>query len=192
MIGYMIAFAVLLGTILLPETGVGGMFNEACMVGLFLIIAIYVVFTAFHKRRDDKKALLLGVTVGLFFLVISVWGLWKIGTDLINGPETIHLTSVTRESSFGLRGLSSESYKLRGYDEQGAYHLLPISRKEYYLFEDVQEVTLSYYPRTERILHFINIEKQRSFLPFIPILVNPCRCDSISLSNIQNAFRLHE
>lgn len=27
---------------------------------------------------------------------------------------------------------------------------------------------------------------------FIPILVNPCRYDFISLSNAQNAFHLHE
>lgn len=155
MIGYIGAFAVLLLTLVLPETGVGGVCNEAAVELLFLIIAVYVGFTVFHKRKEhDKKAIALGVVVSFFFLAISVRGFWNIGADLLSGPETTQLTSVTRYQFTGIRGVISQRYSLDGYNEDGKWLQFPIAGSEYRLFENVEEIQVTYYPRMKRILEF--------------------------------------
>lgn len=149
--GYIFAGVILVLTLVLPETGIGGLWNDVAMGILFIIIAIYCIYTAYHKRKDDKKAIILGIIICIFFSGIGTWNFIKVGMDVVSEPQTIQLENVTRYSFTGIRGFISQRYTIEGYDEQGNWHSFPISRSQYNLFENVSLMTITYYPHTKRI-----------------------------------------
>lgn len=153
-IGYIPIFGLLLAILFLPETGTGGILQEVATITLFFIVAIYILYTLFHKQKNNKQVLILGILTSLLFISFSSWNLYKLSYDLLNGPKTIHLTSLSRYHFIGLRGLISERFSLEGYDEQGNWYSFPISNDEYHQLETIQEITVTCYPKSERILEF--------------------------------------
>ena len=93
--------------------------------------------------------------MAIVFFIICGWMSSKIVSDLIAGPQIVHLTSVTMDEYNGLHGLASHRYYLCGYDENWEEYQFDISADEYYELEEKQQITVLYYPRTERILKFL-------------------------------------
>lgn len=100
--------------IMLPETGIGGMVNEGSMAVLFFGVGAVCAYAAIKKRKEDKSALVLGLCLAVLACVPGGWISGKVAADLIEGPKTIRLTSVTTEELNGLSGLISHHYYLCG------------------------------------------------------------------------------
>ena len=83
--------------IMLPETGIGGMVNEGSMAVLFFGVGAVCAYAAIKKRKEDKSALVLGLCLAVLACVPGGWISGKVAADLIEGPKTIRLTSVTTE-----------------------------------------------------------------------------------------------
>jgi len=130
--------------IMLPETGIGGMVNEGSMAVLFFGVGAVCAYAAIKKRKEDKSALVPGG-----------WISGKVAADLIEGPKTIRLTSVTTEELNGLSGLISHHYYLCGRGEDGKQYRLEVSADEFYELENIHEIIVRCYSRTERILEFL-------------------------------------
>ena len=95
--------------IMLPETG------------------IVCAYAANKKRKEDKSALVLGLCLAVLACVPGGWISGKVAADLIEGPKTIRLTSVTTEELNGLSGLISHHYYLCGRGEDGKQYRLEVS-----------------------------------------------------------------
>ena len=76
--------------------------------------------------------------------------------DLMTGSRTVHLTQITTHQSIGRIRFY---YYLSGKDGSKNYRF-KISANEAVGLEDAASITLSYYPRTERILEFCNVQKR--------------------------------
>lgn len=90
--------------IMLPETGIGGMVNEGSMAVLFFGVGAVCAYAAIKKRKEDKSALVLGLCLAVLACVPGGWISGKVAADLIEGPKTIRLTSVTTENSTDYQG----------------------------------------------------------------------------------------
>ncbi|WP_278883908.1 hypothetical protein [[Ruminococcus] torques] len=141
--------------IMLPETGVLGMVNEGSLSILFLGYGGSFLWSGMKRRKEDKTAVILGVLMSILLFAVGGWMSSKIAADLISGPKTIHLTSVTTEESFGLSGIISHHYYLCGRDENWEEYQFDISADEYYELEGEKQIKVLCYPRTERILKFL-------------------------------------
>lgn len=92
-----------------------------------------------ENKRDDRKkkireiaggiksALVLGLCLAVLACVPGGWISGKVAADLIEGPKTIRLTSVTTEELNGLSGLISHHYYLCGRGEDGKQYRLEVS-----------------------------------------------------------------
>ena len=112
--------------IMLPETGIG-MVNEGSMAVLFFGVGAVCAYAAIKKRKEDKSALVLGLCLAVLACVPGGWISGKVAADLIEGPKTIRLTSVTTEELNGLSGLISHHYYLCGRGEDGKQYRLEVS-----------------------------------------------------------------
>lgn len=112
---------------MLPETGIGGMVNEGSMAVLFFGVGAVCAYAAIKKRKEDKSALVLGLCLAVLACVPGGWISGKVAADLIEGPKTIRLTSVTTEELNGLSGLISHHYYLCGRGEDGKQYRLEVS-----------------------------------------------------------------
>ena len=122
--------------IMLPETGIGGMVNEGSMAVLFFGVGAVCAYAAIKKRKEDKSALVLGLCLAVLACVPGGWISGKVAADLIEGPKTIRLTSVTTEELNGLSGLISHHYYLCGRGEDGKQYRLEVSAGSTMLFEN--------------------------------------------------------
>ena len=122
--------------IMLPETGIGGMVNEGSMAVLFFGVGAVCAYAAIKKRKEDKSALVLGLCLAVLACVPGGWISGKVAADLIEGPKTIRLTSVTTEELNGLSGLISHHYYLCGRGEDGKQYRLEVSADEFYELEN--------------------------------------------------------
>lgn len=138
-----------------PETGIGGMINEGSMAVLFFCAGIICAWSAVKKRKEDKRALILGICLAISACIPGCRISGRLAADLIEGPHRVHLTSVTTEEINGLSGLISHHYYLCGRDEKRREYQLKISSDEYYELEGKQQVTVLCCPRTERVLKFL-------------------------------------
>ena len=141
--------------IMLPETGIGGMVNEGSMAVSFFGAGAVCAYAAIKKRKEDKSALVLGLCLAVLACVPGGWISGKVAADLIEGPKTIRLTSVTTEELNGLSGLISHHYYLCGRGEDGKQYRLEVSADEFYELENIHEIIVRCYSRTERILEFL-------------------------------------
>ena len=153
--------------IMLPETGIGGMVNEGSMAVLFFGVGAVCAYAAIKKRKEDKSALVLGLCLAVLACVPGGWISGKVAADLIEGSKTIRLTSVTTEELNGLSGLISHHYYLcgRGKTESsiGWKYRLEVSADEFYELENIHEIIVRCYSRTERILEFCVIVKMNCY-----------------------------
>ena len=122
-----------------------------CIAVLLFIVA----YAAIKKRKEDKSALVLGLCLAVLACVPGGWISGKVAADLIEGPKTIRLTSVTTEELNGLSGLISHHYYLCGRGEDGKQYRLEVSADEFYELENIHEIIVRCYSRTERILEFL-------------------------------------
>ena len=134
--------------IMLPETGIGGMVNEGSMAVLFFGVGAVCAYAAIKKRKEDKSALVLGLCLAVLACVPGGWISGKVAADLIEGPKTIRLTSVTTEELNGLSGLISHHYYLCGRGEDGKQYRLEVSADEFYELENIHEIIVRCYLRT--------------------------------------------
>ena len=137
------------------KTGIGGMVNEGSMAVLFFGVGAVCAYAAIKKRKEDKSALVLGLCLAVLACVPGGWISGKVAADLIEGPKTIRLTSVTTEELNGLSGLISHHYYLCGRGEDGKQYRLEVSADEFYELENIHEIIVRCYSRTERILEFL-------------------------------------
>lgn len=135
--------------IMLPETGIGGMVNEGSMAVLFFGVGAVCAYAAIKKRKEDKSALVLGLCLAVLACVPGGWISGKVAADLIEGPKTIRLTSVTTEELNGLSGLISHHYYLCGRGEDGKQYRLEVSADEFYELENIHEIIVRCYSRTD-------------------------------------------
>ncbi|WP_306529825.1 hypothetical protein [[Ruminococcus] torques] len=157
-----IGFAFWIGLLLyiiaglvMPETGRWCMVNEGWGAGIFLFLGMNFLCAGIRNRRKNRTAVVVGTAMAIVFFVICGWMSSKMASDLIAGPQIAHLTSVTVDEYNGLHGLASHRYYLCGYDENWEEYQFDISADEYYELEEKQQITVLYYPRTERILKFL-------------------------------------
>ena len=108
-----------------------------------------------RKEKKINSALVLGLCLAVLACVPGGWISGKVAADLIEGPKTIRLTSVTTEELNGLSGLISHHYYLCGRGEDGKQYRLEVSADEFYELENIHEIIVRCYSRTERILEFL-------------------------------------
>lgn len=130
--------------------------GERRVNGSFIFgVGAVCAYAAIKKRKEDKSALVLGLCLAVLACVPGGWISGKVAADLIEGPKTIRLTSVTTEELNGLSGLISHHYYLCGRGEDGKQYRLEVSADEFYELENIHEIIVRCYSRTERILEFL-------------------------------------
>ena len=144
--------------ILLPETGMWGMVNEVMGALLILSWSICFLIGGIKKKKEDKKAFMLGIAGFICIFAFGGWLSKNVVMDLMTGSRTVHLTQITTHQSIGRIRFY---YYLSGKDGSKNYRF-KISANEAVGLEDAASITLSYYPRTERILEFCNVTKKTS------------------------------
>lgn len=154
--GYIIAAILLIIGTFFPRTGYWGLCVEAADGLIFVLIAIYVIYTVYQKKRSDKALLVTGVMFGLLMAVVGVRGLVVLGMDIIEGPKTSFIESLEWYQSTGIRGLLTSRQTMTGFnDDDNERITFDISSSDYYRLKgEVTELTVTYYPRTKRILDF--------------------------------------
>lgn len=142
--------------IFLPETGIWGMVKET--MGAFLVLSwsIYFLIGGIKKKKDDKKAFILGIAGFICIFAFGGWLSKNVALDLMTGPRTVYLTQIT---TYQAGGQIRFYYYLSGKSGSKNYRF-KISTNEAVELEDAASITLSYYPRTERILEFCNVQKR--------------------------------
>lgn len=142
--------------IFLPETGMWGMVKET--MGAFLILSWSICFLigGIKKKKEDKKAFILGIAGSICIFAFGGWLLKNVALDLMTGPRTVYLTQIT---TYQAGGQTRFYYYLSGKGGSKNYRF-KISTNEAVELEDAASITLSYYPRTERILEFCNVQKR--------------------------------
>ncbi len=142
--------------ILLPETGMWGMVKET--MGAFLILSWSICFLigGIKKKKEDKKAFILGIAGFICIFAFGGWLSKNVALDLMTGPRTVYLTQIT---TYQAGGQIRFYYYLSGKGGSKNYRF-KISTNEAVELEDATSITLSYYPRTERILEFCNVQKR--------------------------------
>ena len=142
--------------ILLPETGMWGMVNEVMGALLILSWSICFLIGGIKKKKEDKKAFMLGIAGFICIFAFGGWLSKKVVMELMTGSRTVHLTQITTHQSIGRIRFY---YYLSEKDGSKNYRF-KISANEAVGLEDAASITLSYYPRTERILEFCNVQKR--------------------------------
>lgn len=115
---------------------------------LFIVMQIMLPETGIGGMVNEGSMAVLACVPG-------GWISGKVAADLIEGPKTIRLTSVTTEELNGLSGLISHHYYLCGRGEDGKQYRLEVSADEFYELENIHEIIVRCYSRTERILEFL-------------------------------------
>lgn len=75
------------------------------------------MWTIIQKWKKYKAAVVLGIFMLILTVGIGGWISRKLVLDLIEGPKTIHLTSITMEESSGMSGIISHHYYLCERDD---------------------------------------------------------------------------
>ena len=81
--------------ILLPETGMWGMVNEVMGALLILSWSICFLIGGIKKKKEDKKAFMLGIAGFICIFAFGGWLSKNVVMDLMTGSRTVHLTQIT-------------------------------------------------------------------------------------------------
>ena len=87
--------------IFLPETGMWGMVNEAMGALLILSWSICFLIGGIKKKKEDKKAFILGIAGFICIFAFGGWLSKNVVMDLMTGSRTVHLTQITTHQSIG-------------------------------------------------------------------------------------------
>ena len=87
--------------ILLPETGMWGMVNEVMGALLILSWSICFLIGGIKKKKEDKKAFMLGIAGFICIFAFGGWLSKNVVMDLMTGSRTVHLTQITTHRLYG-------------------------------------------------------------------------------------------
>lgn len=152
-----ITVVCLLSGIFIPETGQLVLLKEFFTVLLMIILAVAIgksLPSVFKSKKHLKSILVILVFIILCF--VSVFKSADIFMDIITGTETITLHNCSTDRSPSIKVFWRQHYYLRGLDSSGKAYRFRISESDYNNLKETDEVTVSCYKNTQRIVEFKN------------------------------------
>lgn len=152
-----ITFVCLLSSIFIPETGQLVLLKEFFTVLLMIILAVAIgksLPSIFKSKKYLKSILVIFVFIILCF--VSVFKSADIFMDIITGTETITLHNCSTDHSPSIKVFWRQHYYLRGLDSSGKAYRFRISESDYNNLKETDEITVSCYKNTQRIVEFKN------------------------------------
>lgn len=148
--------------LLLSNMGPWVWLDLTCEILAFLSLGMFMFLLAKKAWPTDKRPYgLIFIPIGCVFLVLSFMVTKDFALDLIEGPQTVTLTDLSRgKTGHG----SSSSHYLRGWNEDGELMQFRLSFLDYVSYSDLSEEsvtkTVVYYAHSNRIIEFIEGEPQ--------------------------------
>lgn len=152
-----ITVVCLLSGIFIPESGQLVLLKEFFTVLLMIILAVAIgksLPSVFKSKKYLKSILVILVFIILCF--VSVFKSADIFMDIITGTETITLHNCSTDRSPSIKVFWRQHYYLRGLDSSGKAYRFRISESDYNNLKETDEVTVSCYKNTQRIVEFKN------------------------------------
>lgn len=152
-----ITVVCLLSGIFIPETGQLVLLKEFFTVLLMIILAVAIgksLPSIFKSKKYLKSILVILVFIILCF--VSVFKSADIFMDIITGTETITLHNCSTDRSPSIKVFWRQHYYLRGLDSSGKAYRFRISESDYNNLKETDEITVSCYKNTQRIVEFKN------------------------------------
>lgn len=152
-----ITVVCLLSGIFIPESGQLVLLKEFFTVLLMIILAVAIgksLPSVFKSKKHLKSILVILVFIILCF--VSVFKSADIFMDIITGTETITLHNCSTDRSPSIKVFWRQHYYLRGLDSSGKAYRFRISESDYNNLKETDEVTVSCYKNTQRIVEFKN------------------------------------
>lgn len=152
-----ITVVCLLSGIFIPETGQLVLLKEFFTILLMIILAVAIgksLPSVFKSKKYLKSILVILVFIILCF--VSVFKSADIFMDIITGTETITLHNCSTDRSPSIKVFWRQHYYLRGLDSSGKAYRFRISESDYNNLKETDEVTVSCYKNTQRIVEFKN------------------------------------
>lgn len=152
-----ITVVCLLSGIFIPETGQLVLLKEFFTILLMIILAVAIgksLPSIFKSKKYLKSILVILVFIILCF--VSVFKSADIFMDIITGTETITLHNCSTDRSPSIKVFWRQHYYLRGLDSTGTASRFRISGNDYNNLKETDEVTVSCYKNTQRIVEFKN------------------------------------
>lgn len=152
-----ITVVCLLSSIFIPETGQLVLLKEFFTILLMIILAVAIgksLPSVFKSKKYLKSILVILVFIILCF--VSVFKSADIFMDIITGTETITLHNCSTDRSPSIKVFWRQHYYLRGLDSSGKAYRFRISESDYNNLKETDEVTVSCYKNTQRIVEFKN------------------------------------
>ena len=157
-----IVILLLIGiTLLLPQSGTGGMLKEIGIALVFCTAALFVIVKVLHNPENSRtiKGLVLGIG-----LAVSLWCVHKPVLDLLSGPVTTTLSDIQIHRRAGVN-LFSRHVFLVGETPQGQRLQLEISEQDADRLAGRSSLTVTFYRRCRRLVHYeLPAENQRVHL----------------------------
>lgn len=147
----------LISGIFIPETGRFVLLKEFFDVLLMFCVALALgkALPAIYKSKKYLTAVLVTIVCTI---LCSVTILKSIDTlkDIVSGAETVTLYNCSVEQRTSLKGIWGQHYYLNGIDFDGTKYRFEISGNNYNFLRETDEVTVTCYKNTERIVEFKN------------------------------------
>ena len=128
-----------------------GMVNEAMGALLILSWSICFLIGGIKKKKEDKKAFILGIAGFICIFAFGGWLSKNVVMDLMTGSRTVHLTQITTHQSIGRIRFY---YYLSGKDGSKNYRF-KISANEAVGLEAVSYTHLDVYKRQDHTQNMI-------------------------------------
>ena len=152
---WVVAAILLMSRFFLPQTGDLVLVSEgANVVLIFGTIPLFVPKLRACKGKKDLQAIFW---VWAFFIGFGIFGVWNataLGMDIVGGTEVMEITECSVSKYRGGRRLSFQHYKLHGIDNEGNRQIYEIDSEDYTRYKLSENITIEYYPHTERIKAF--------------------------------------
>lgn len=145
---WVITIIVVIASILVPNAGRFALLDGFCLVLLFVIAGIYVVYKIFHS--DIIKIGKILITIGC--VVVIMWLSANFVIDLVYGTKTVALNNVTTQYYQGKGGIISRHYYIYGTDSTSKTYKLEISADDYTAVAKKSNVIVEYYPHLGRVV----------------------------------------
>lgn len=152
-----ITVVCLLFGIFIPESRQLVLLKEFFTVLLMIILAVAIgksLPSVFKSKKHLKYILVIFVFIILCF--VSVFKSADIFMDIITGTETITLHNCSTDRSPSIKVFWRQHYYLRGLDLSGKAYRFRISESDYNNLKETDEITVSCYKNTQRIVEFKN------------------------------------
>ena len=152
---WVVAAILLMSMDYLPQTGDLVLVSEgANVVVIFGIILLLVPKLRACKGKKDLQAIFW---VWAFFIGFGMFGVWNataLGMDIVGGTEVMEITECSMSKYRGGRSLAFQHYNLHGIDNEGNRQIYEIDSEDYTRYKLSENITIEYYPHTDRIKAF--------------------------------------